>query len=89
MHDLAIVSFYLGMNIEHNREQHQIDIRQHSDIRTILATCRMDESRPVAMPMGMKLQMRKPYEKACNPMIYQSIIGSGMYAMTATRPDIA
>jgi len=30
MHDLGSVSFYLGMNIERNREHHTIDIHQHS-----------------------------------------------------------
>jgi len=49
----------------------------------------MDESRPVATPMAMKLHKRKPDEEACDPTIYQSMIGSLMYTMTATRPDIA
>jgi hypothetical protein len=48
----------------------------------------MDESRPVATPMAMKLHKRKPDEEACDPIIYPSMIGSLMYAMTATRPDI-
>ena len=89
MHDLGSVSFYLGMNIEHNREHHTIDIHQHSYIRKILAKFRMDESRPVATPMAMKLHKREPDEEACDPTIYQSKIGSLMYGMTATRPDIA
>jgi hypothetical protein len=89
MHDLGSVSFYLGMNIERNREHHTINIHQHSYIRTILAKFRMDESRPVATPMAMKLHKRKPDEDACDPTINQSMIGSLMYAMTATRPDIA
>jgi len=33
MHDLWSVSFYLGMNIEPNREHHTFDIHQHSYIR--------------------------------------------------------
>jgi hypothetical protein len=88
MHDLGSVSFYLGMNIERNREYHTIDIHQQSDIRTILVKFRMDESRPVATPIAMKLHKRKPDEEACDPTIYQSMIRSLMYAMTATRPDI-
>jgi hypothetical protein len=48
----------------------------------------MDESRPVAMSVAMKLHKRKPDEEACDPTIYQSMIGSPMYAMTATLPDI-
>jgi hypothetical protein len=49
----------------------------------------MDESRPVATPMAMNIHKRKPDEEACDPTIYQSMIGSLMYTMTATRPAIA
>jgi hypothetical protein len=66
-----------------------MDIHQQSYNRTILATFRMDESRPVAIPMAMKLHKRMPNEEACDRTIYQSMIGSLMYAITATQPDIA
>jgi hypothetical protein len=89
MHDLGSVSFYLGMNIERNREHHAIEFHQHSYIRTILAKFRMDEARPVATPMAMKLHQRRPDKEACDPTIYHSMIGSLMYAITATRPNIA
>jgi hypothetical protein len=89
MHDLGSVSFYLGMNIKRNPDLHMIDIHQHSYIRMILAKFRMDKSRPVATPMAMKLHKRKPDEEACDPTIYQSRIGSLLYVMTASRPDIA
>jgi hypothetical protein len=49
----------------------------------------MDESRPVATPMAMKLQKRKADEEACDLTVDQSIIGSLIYAMTAIRPSIA
>ena len=89
MHDPGSVSLYLSMNMERNREHHTIDIHQHSYIRTILAKFRMDESRPVAMPMAMKLHKRKLGNGACDPTIYQSMFGNLMYAMTATQPVIA
>ena len=89
MDDLGSLSFYLGMIIERNWEHHTIDIHQHSYIRMILAKFRMDESRPVATPMAMKFHKRKPDEEVYNPTIYQSMIGSLMYAMTVTRPNIA
>jgi len=88
LHDLGSVSFYLSMNIERTREHHMIDIQQNTYIRTILAKFRMVESTPVAKPMVMNLDKRKPDKAACDPTIYQSMIGSIMYAMTATRPDI-
>jgi len=49
----------------------------------------MEKSRPVAMAMAMKLYKRKPDEESCDPTIYQSMIESRMYAMTANRPEIA
>jgi len=63
MHNLGSVSFYDGINIQSNRENHTIDIHQHSYIRMSLGKFKMDESRPVATPMAMKLQKRKPNEK--------------------------
>jgi hypothetical protein len=49
---------------------------------------KMDESRPLATPMAMKLHKRKPDLEACELTIYQSMIRSLMYVMTATGPDI-
>jgi hypothetical protein len=49
----------------------------------------MNKSRPVTTPKAMTLHKRKPDEEACDPTIYQSMIGSLIYVMTATRPDIA
>jgi len=88
MHDLGSVSLYLGMNIQHNREHHTIDIHQHSDIQMSLAKFWMDESRPLAKPMEKELHKRKPDKDACDPTIYQSMIGCLVYTMTTTQPDI-
>jgi len=54
MHDLGSVSIYRSIIIEHNREHYTINIPQHSYIRTIFMKFRMDEFRPVAMPMVIK-----------------------------------
>jgi hypothetical protein len=89
MHDLGSVSLYLGINIKHNRKHHTIDIHQHSHILPILAQFRTDESSPVATPMVMNIHKRKPTEEACDPIIYQSMIGSLIYAIAASRLDIA
>jgi hypothetical protein len=89
MHDHGSVSVYLSMIIERNREHYTINIDQHSYGRTILAKFRMDESRPVATSMAMKLRRRKPDEEACDPTAYQPMIGSLMFTITTTWPDIA
>lgn len=69
MHDLWIVSIYIGWNVECNQEHHTIDVQQHSNIRMILAKFTMDQSRPDPKRMGIKLDKRKHYEDACNPTI--------------------
>jgi len=89
MHDFGNVSFYPGLTIKCNQEHHTIDFDQHSYICTILAKCRMDESRPVATPMAIELHKKKPDEEACNQTVDQSMIGSLMYTMGATPPNIA
>jgi hypothetical protein len=89
MHDFGSVAFHLGMKIEHNWEHHTINIHQHSFIWTILVKFSLDESRPVAMPMAMKLHKRKPDKEACDPTVYHSIIRHLLSAMTATQPDSA
>jgi hypothetical protein len=48
----------------------------------------MDQSRPDATPIAMKHLKWRPDEEACDPTIYQSMIGSLMYPMTATWPEI-
>jgi hypothetical protein len=37
------------------------------------------------MPMAMKLHKREPDEEACDPIIYQSMIGSLTYARIPTQ----
>lgn len=89
MHDLGSVTFYLVMSIESNRDEEMIDFEQHSYIRVIFAQFRTEVSRPLASPMAMKLDKRKPNLEASYPPRSQSMIGSTMYVMTATEPDIA
>jgi hypothetical protein len=48
----------------------------------------MDGSRPVATPMALKLDMWKLDEEDCDPTLYTLMIGSLIFMMTATRPDI-
>jgi hypothetical protein len=88
MHDLSSVSFYLGMNIARSRELQMIDMHQPSYIRTIWVMFRVDEPGAVTTPMAMNLHKRQPNEEAWDPTIYQSVIGSLLYAITVTRPDI-
>jgi hypothetical protein len=87
MHDLGAVDFYLGMKIE--RGSGFIDLSQSVFINTILHHFGMQDAKPVGTPMDAKLKLQKRGEEAtCDKELYQSMLGSVMYAMTGTRPDI-
>jgi hypothetical protein len=77
------------MIIERSREHQAMDIHSQSYNQKVLVKFRMDECRPVATPMAMKLHKRKADEEACDPTRDQSMIGSLMYAITATWHAIA
>jgi len=51
----------------------------------------MSDSRPVTTPPDPNMPLRKaePGTEIEDISIYQSIIGSLMYAVTGTRPDLA
>jgi len=51
----------------------------------------MSDSRPVNTPLDPNMPLRKaePGTEIKDISIYQSIIGSLMYAVTGTRPDLA
>ena len=89
MHDLGAASHYLGMVIERDTTTGTIAIHQHAYIQSILEKFGMGEAKPVATPIAMKLHKRRESEEACDKELYQSMIGSLMYAMLATRPDLA
>jgi hypothetical protein len=89
MQDLKSVTLYLGMTNECNREHHAIYIHQPSYIGMILPKLQIDESRPVATTIAMTFHRREPDEEACDPTMSQSMIGSLMYPMIDTQPDMA
>ena len=51
----------------------------------------MSDCRPVSTPLdsGTKLLKVNPQDQTSDTTLYQSIIGSLMYACIATRPDLA
>src|SRR3954469_10006122 len=96
MKDLGEAYYCLGIQITHNREQGIIRINQSKYIDDILERFGMADCKPVATPMDTSIKLSKDMSpktdeetKAMDNIPYCSIIGSLMYAMTGTRPDIA
>lgn len=87
--DLGEINWILGMKISWNHNS--LTISQSQYITCILERYRMDQSKPVKMPMDPSLKLKKSIaeDPQCKRKTYQQVMGSLMYAMIGTCPDIA
>jgi hypothetical protein len=93
MKDLGPVKWYLGITIERNRTERTIKLSQKGYLEKVLSRfgmlhCNADE---IPMTVGQKLQRASSDYEAERDFTstYQEAIGSLMYLMLCTRPDIA
>ena len=92
MSDMGECSFYLGMEIIRDRKKRVIRLSQRAYLHKILADFDMLDSKPFDTPMDSKGLEPTPKGHQADPEEihwYQRAIGSLMYLMLGTRPDIA
>ncbi|GKC98982.1 retrotransposon protein, putative, ty1-copia subclass [Tanacetum coccineum] len=96
MKDLGEASFILGIKIYRDRSKRLIGLSQSACIDKILKRFRMDTSKHGYIPMQERLGLNKtqgastPEEvKRMQNVPYASAVGSIMYAVRCTRPDVA
>ena len=95
MEDLGEATFILGIDITRDRSRRTISIGQSAYVTSLLERHGMSDCKAVSTPMerGFKAAMASPPadHQATSSDIrdYQAIIGSLMFAMVCTRPDIA
>ena len=91
MKDLGELKYFLGIQVHRDRERKSIHINQSGYHRTILERYGMQNSEPASVPLskGTRLVKATTLDVLTDQKEYQSIIGSLMYAMLATRPDLA
>jgi hypothetical protein len=92
--DLGDTSYFLGLHITRDRSKRQLHLDQHKYIGDVLTRFQMEECNPAftPFPTGCVLQKNNSPVDDNDPDFirqYQSIVGSLMYAMLGTRPDIA
>ena len=91
MKDLGELKHFLGMNI--TRTNDRISIDQGGYIRQVLERYGMSNSKPVSTPLapGARFTKTKTGDLGSNvdAKLYQGIVGSIMYGMLCTRPDLA
>jgi hypothetical protein len=96
MKDLGAAKQILGMRIIRDRANSTLKISQAEYVKKILSRFSMDGAKSVSTPLGSHFRLTKDQspktdkEKAYMSKVpYASAIGSLMYAMVCTRPDIA
>ncbi|KAJ9544714.1 hypothetical protein OSB04_024421 [Centaurea solstitialis] len=93
MKDLGEAAYILGIKIYRNRSRRLIGLSQGTYIDKVLKRFRMDEFKKGFIPMQHGIVLSKaqcPESKdKMKSIAYASTIGSIMYAMLCTRPDIA
>ncbi|KAJ9557526.1 hypothetical protein OSB04_012140 [Centaurea solstitialis] len=96
MKDLGEAAYILGIKIYRNRSRRLIGLSQSTYIDKILKRFRMDESKKGFIPMQHGIVLSKAQcpvssedQDKMKLIPYASAIGSIMYAMLCTRPDIA
>ncbi len=91
MKDLGDLHFFLGMEVERDRAQCLLYINQIGYLKEILKRFHMEDCKAIRVPLDPKTKLKKNVNKD-DEMVkvsYQQVMGSLMYAMLCTRPDLA
>ncbi|KAE8685157.1 Expansin-A8 [Hibiscus syriacus] len=96
MKDLGAAKQILGMRIKRDTKSETLMLSQAEYINKVLSRFNMQDAKPVSTPLGVHFRLSKEQspkteeERAHMVKVpYASAIGSLMYAMVCTRPDIA
>jgi hypothetical protein len=89
MKDLGEIHWFLGLEITRDRPQQLIYISQTRYVKDILSRFNFTNSRPISTPIASNFKLPRLEAPEVNIHDYQSRIGSVMYAMLGTCPDIA
>jgi hypothetical protein len=96
MKDLGAAKKILGMRITRDRKNHKLTLSQGEYIEKVLERFRMQNEKPVSTPLASHFKLTKEMCPKTQEEIeymsrvpYSSTVGSLMYAMVFTRPDIA
>jgi hypothetical protein len=93
MEDMGPANYFVGVRITRDRERKTISLCQDAYVAKILERFQMEDCHPVDTPMTAGAnEFMIPYDKQASKddiELYGSMIGSEMYLVVQTRPDIA
>ncbi|CAI5464484.1 unnamed protein product [Closterium sp. Yama58-4] len=87
--DLGPLQNYLGMAITRDRSARTITLSQSHYIGQVLEKFEMAQAKPVSTPLPFGHQLAPPTSPSTSSRPYAELVGSLMYAMMCTRPDLA
>lgn len=88
MKDLRKLSWFLGTNFNCNEDS--IEMRQTQYIDKILSKFKMTDCKPKSTPstLGVEKGSDEESHELNDPKLYRAIVGSLIYVMAGTRPDL-
>ena len=96
MKDLGLVNRILGIRIERDRASKKLYMSQEQYIEKVLARFNMSKAKVVSSPLASHFKLSSRHSPSTDKekedmrrVPYASAVGSLMYAMVCTRPDIA
>lgn len=87
MKDMGEVKNFMGLSIKINRDTGELTIDQSKYTASILEKFGMDQCHPRSIPMDSVLNLER-CEIPKSELPYRELLGSLMYLMIGTRPDI-
>ena len=89
MKDLGVLSYFLGIQFSFNKNS--IVMEQSKYVDKILERFNMTncKTKPTPCPLGINKDLGKYSQLLENNTLYREIVGSLIYLMTNTRPDIS
>jgi hypothetical protein len=96
MSDLGELHYCLGVEFERDRANHTLTMSQRKYIEEVLKRFNMEECKPIGTPLDVNSKLLKLTEEKfqgiqeeMQGIPYKAAVGSLMYAMVGTRPDLA
>ncbi|CAL9238501.1 unnamed protein product [Arabidopsis halleri] len=96
LYDLGPATRILGMDIIRDREKGVLKLSQGRYLKQVLRTFNMDDCKAVVSPINSAMKLRSftqeeliREEPLMSSIPYASAVGSLMYAMIGSRPDLA
>ncbi len=91
MKNLSDLHFFLGMEVERDRAQRLLYINQIGYLKEILKHFHMEDCKAIGVPLDPKTKLKKNENKDVEmvKVPYQQVVGSLMYAMLCTWPNLA